>query len=271
LRPVTLACALFWPVAAIAQTPSAFAHWQDAAGIVLAPLGGPIPEWRVTLGLGSAVMPRYTGSNDYRLTPAPAFDIRWRDIAFLSSGDGLGVNLPRGETYRAGVAINYDVGRNQHLAGRLNGIGNVDAAPEVRLFGEMFVEAVVLSVNLRRAIGGHDGLIGDVGAYVPVVGTEDLVIFVGPSLTMANGRYTQSYFGISAAQAAGSVAHLPLYTANGGLNNATFGATAIYHFNEHWLVDADVAWERLLDSAGNSPIVQDRNQLAMSVIFAYQF
>jgi len=46
--------------------------------------------------------------DSYRTVPSPAFDIRYKDLLFLSDGDGLGVNLLRGETYRAGVALGYD-------------------------------------------------------------------------------------------------------------------------------------------------------------------
>jgi outer membrane scaffolding protein for murein synthesis (MipA/OmpV family) len=273
-RPLACVCfaaALLATCAVSAQTPSPFPTWQNAAGIVLAPLGGPIPEWRVSLGGGFAVVPRYEGADKDKLVPAPAIDIRYRDIAFLSTGDGVGVNLVRGDTYRAGVAVGYDTGRDEHLAGRLNGLGNVGAAPEPRLFAEVALLPVVISANVRRAIGGHDGVIGDLGAYVPVIGNADLVVFVGPSLTFANRRYMDAYFGIDTAQALGSAAHLPFYQAHGGVKSAAFGASAIYHITEHWFVDGGIAWERLVDSAGNSPIVQDRDQLGLSVVMGYQF
>jgi len=257
--------------AASAQTPSPFNHWQNSSGVVLAPLAGPVPEWRINVGGGVAAMPLYEGSSHYHLVPAPAFDIRYRDIAFLSSGDGLGVNLLRGDTYRAGIAIGYDLGRNAHLSGRLNGLGNVEAAPEARLFADVAVLPFIVSLDLRRAIGGHEGVIGDVGAYMPVVGTETLVVFVGPSVTLANRRYMQSYFGVSTAQAAGSTAHFPVYRADGGLKNFGFGLSAVYHFTDHFFLDSDIAFERLLDSAANSPIVQDKNQLGVSVILGYEF
>ena len=256
---------------ASAQTPSPFNHWQNSSGIVLAPMAGPIPEWRVDAGMGAAALPLYEGSSHYHLVPAPAFDIRYRDIAFLSTGDGLGVNLLRGDTYRAGVALGYDLGRNAHLSGRLNGLGNVEAAPEARVFAEMAVLPFIVNFDLRRAIGGHEGVIGDFGAYMPVIGREDLVVFIGPSLTLANGRYMQSYFGVSTAQAAGSTAHFPVYHAEGGLKNFGFGVSAIYHLTEHLFLDSDMTLERLLDSAANSPIVQEKTQLGVSVVLGYEF
>ena len=262
---------LSWAGRVAAQTPSPFPFWQDAAGIVLTPMAGPVPEWRATLGGGAAAIPLYEGADHYKIVPSPAFDLRYSDIAFLSSGDGLGVNLLRGDTYRAGIAIAYDVGRNAHISGRLNGLGNVGAAPEAKLFGEVAILPFILSADLRRAIGGHGGVIGDLGFYLPVVGNEKLVVFLGPSVTFANDRYMQSYFGIGTAQAAGSTAGFPVYTAKGGVKNVGFGVTGIYHFAPKWFLDADLGFERLADSAGNSPIVQDRNQLGVSLVAGYEF
>jgi outer membrane scaffolding protein for murein synthesis (MipA/OmpV family) len=263
--------ALLWAAGASAQTPSPFAHWQDAAGIMLAPLAGPIPDWRITLGLGGAFMPVYEGSRHYRILPAPAIDIRYKDIAFLSLGDGLGVNVFRGETYRVGVAVGYDFGRDEDVASRLNGLGTVEASPEFRVFAEVRILPFILTADLRRAIGGHGGSVGDLGVYLPVIGRENLVVFIGPSITFANDRYMQAYFGVGTAQAMASTAHLPRYDADGGLKSASFGASTIYHFNEHWFVDADIAWERLADTAGNSPIVEQRNQFGLSMVVGYEF
>ncbi|HUZ72568.1 MAG TPA: MipA/OmpV family protein [Stellaceae bacterium] len=269
LRVALVLAGLLWAATAAAQTPTPFNYWQNAAGIVLAPLGGPVPDWRASVGIGMAVLPLYEGSSRYRAVPAPSFDIRYKDIAFASSGDGVGVNILHGKTYRAGIAVGYDLGRDEDVSGRLRGLGNVEGAPEVRLFAEGVVLPFVLTADLRRALGGNEGLIGDIGAYVPVVARNDLIVFLGPSVTFADDRYMQSYFGISSAQAA--AAQFPVYHAQAGFKNFGVGASAIYFFSDHWFLDGDLSLERLVDSAGNSPIVQDRNQFAASLIMGYQF
>jgi outer membrane scaffolding protein for murein synthesis (MipA/OmpV family) len=273
LRSAALVVAsfLFLGSGASAQTPSPFAYWQNAAGIVLAPLAGPVPEWRAMLGMGIAQMPAYEGSTRYLTEPAPEIDVRYRDIAFASVSDGVGVNLIRGKTYRAGIAVGYDTGRDRHVQNRLNGLRNIDPAAEPRLFAEIGLLPVVVTLDVRRAIGGHNGVIGDIGAYVPVVGREDLVVFVGPSVTFANERYMQSYFGISTADALGSRVGFHRYNAQGGLKNANLGLVAVYNFTDQWFADATVSWERLADSAGNSPIVQDRNQIGVALTVEYEF
>jgi outer membrane scaffolding protein for murein synthesis (MipA/OmpV family) len=256
---------------ASAQTPSPFAYWQNDAGVVLRPLGGPVPNWDVTVGMGAAVIPLYEGSDHYRTVPSPAVDIRYKDIAFLSTGDGLGVNLLRGETYRAGVALGYDVGRTQHAAGRLNGIGGIPPAPVARAFAEAYVLPFVFAADIRRSIGGTDGLIGDLGAYMPVIGTETLAVFVGPGITFADQHYVRKYFGVGPSQAAPH-SGLPLYnSAGGGASNANFGVSIDYHYTDNWMLNGDIGYERLLGDAASSPIVQTKNQIGVAVTIAYEF
>jgi outer membrane scaffolding protein for murein synthesis (MipA/OmpV family) len=254
---------------AAAQTFEPYPYWMNSAGIILRSLGGPIPEWGVNVEAGATALPVYEGSDRYRVLPSPSFDIRYYDIAFLSMGDGLGVNLLRGDTYRAGVALNYDIGRGQN--GRLRGLGNVDAAPELRLFGEYWLVPFVIDVDIRKAFGGHDGIIGDIGAYLPVIGNEKVVLFVGPGLTFADQRYQQAYFGISTAQSQFSALQIPAYRPGGGVKSASLGAVFVYNFNPHWMFEANAGWDRLLGSAGNSPIVQMKDNFGLTTNIGYNF
>jgi outer membrane scaffolding protein for murein synthesis (MipA/OmpV family) len=54
---------------------------------------------------------------------------------------------------------------------------------------------------VRKFIGGADGIVGDVSAYLPLPGSsERFVMFAGPSVTFADRRYMQKEYGVSAAQ-----------------------------------------------------------------------
>src|SRR6185312_140681 len=195
-------CLAVAPVAA--QTPSPLANWQYSVGEVLVKFGGPLPDWRVTVGAGAEMAPIYEGSKRYDATPSAVIDVRYKDIAFLSDGEGLGVNVLRGRTYRAGVAIGYDLGRDHHVQHRLTGTGNVGVAPEAKLFAEYFLLPFVYRIDIRRGLGGHDGVIGDLGMYVPLPLAKNAYLFTGPSITFADTRYMRAYFGISPAQASRS-------------------------------------------------------------------
>lgn len=234
-----------------------FTDWQNSSGIVMRPLGGPIPDWSVTLGGGLAVLPAYEGSNQMRLSPAPDVDIRYKDLAYASMGEGIGYNVLRGTNYRAGVGLTYDVGREHSAATRLEGTKNIDPAPVVKGFVQYMFVPVVLSVDVKQALTSYQGLTADFSAYMPVVGNEKVQIFVGPELTVADSRYMQAYFGIN-PQNTDAQSHFRNYSAGGGLKNARLGASGMYHFNDHWFVDLTLGGERLLGSAAGSPIVQDK-------------
>jgi outer membrane scaffolding protein for murein synthesis (MipA/OmpV family) len=254
----------------LAQTPSPFAPWQNDSGIVLRGLGGPVKAWSVVVGGGAVAMPESVGSKHYEVEPAPVIDIRYKDWAFLTTGEGLGVNLLRGPNYRAGLAVGYDTGRSQHDERALNGTGSIPPAPVIRAFGEFSILPFIAKIDVQQALGGVDGLWGDVGVYAPVIGNKKLVVFVGPSVTLANGRYMQRTFGVGTTQATPN-SQFPPYRARAGFTNANFGVAATYRLTDHWLLDADLAYERLLASAADSPLVASANQIGAAVTGDYEF
>lgn len=263
---------------AAAQTPSPLANWQLSVGQVLAPQSEPESPWRVTLGAGGLYRPRYEGSSIYRPMVGPTIDLLYADRLFLSTGEGIGVNLLRGKGYRAGVAVSYDLGRDVNIDDRLRGLGDIAPAAEAKIFGEVALLPVVLRLDVRRGLGGHDGFIADVGAYMPIPLDGDsgkkTVAFVGPTVTLADSNYMQSYFGVGVRQAARAQQlgnPLRRYDADGGLKSAGVGATVLHHFSERWFVEGQAAWSRLLGSAADSPIVTSDSQFTGGLSFGYHF
>jgi hypothetical protein len=112
LATVGVLLAFLVPRAAFAQTPSPLQEWQYSSGIVLYKLfNSDVPEWQIETGLAGESRPLYQGASTYRELLGPVIDVRYRDLAFASVGEGLGVNILRGQNYRAGIAIGYDLGR----------------------------------------------------------------------------------------------------------------------------------------------------------------
>ena len=150
------------PIAARAQTPSPLAEWQYSVGLPLEKLyNAPIPEWQARLGVGVTVRPRYDGAANYHALVGPMIDVRYRDLFFLSTGEGVGVNLVRTTHWCAGLAITYDLGRRaEDNSGHLDGMGNINPAPEAKLFAEYAVSKefpLVIRADVRRNLGGSDG------------------------------------------------------------------------------------------------------------------
>jgi len=63
---------------------------------------------------------------------------------------------------------------------------------------------------------------------------------------------------VSAAQA--SASGYPIYDAHGGPTAFGVGFSASRFMTQHWLINADLAWNRLLGSASDSPITQSTVQ-----------
>jgi outer membrane scaffolding protein for murein synthesis (MipA/OmpV family) len=263
------------PTAARAQTPSPLQEWQYPGGIMLRKLFDVhLPTWQFVLGAGTAFKPIYDGSRTYKVEAGPAIDIRYSDIAFASSGEGIGVNVLRGANYRAGIALAYDMGRlvSQNPS-RLRGLGDIEPAPVVKLFAAYTVSKafpLVVRADIRRLVGGANGWVGDVGAYMPLPGSSRrLAMFAGPSITFGAGGYMQHEFGVDAVQALRS--GYPRYRASAGLEAVGMGFSLTWFFTRHWLVNADTAVGRLLGSAADSPITQNKAQSIVVLSVAYRW
>ncbi len=265
----------FAPRSASGQTPSPLQEWQFPGGIVLYKLYAPdIPEWRRVIGVATVAEPLYQGSRPYRVEPGPVIDIRYKDLLFASVGDGLGVNIVTGTHYRAGIAIGYDLGRHVHdYFSQLEGLGDIKPAPVVKLFGSYVISKsfpLVLRADVRQYVGGADGVIGDVEAFMPLPGSNDhFFMLAGPSLTLADHLYMQREFGVSPRQALAS--RFAEYDAHGGDNAMGVGFSSSWLINAHWIANLDGAVTRLLGSARASPITQETAQGVLTVSAAYRW
>lgn len=269
-----LACVFGFPTAS-AQTPSPMQEWQYSGGIVLARLFDPNgPEWRVVAGLAAEVQPAYDGAHAYQVRPGAVINVRYKDIAFLSSGEGLGINLLRGDHYQAGVAVAYDLGRRvSDDYTHLHGLGDIAPAPVAKAFGTYVLSKkfpLVLRADVRQIVGGANGMVGDLQAYLPLPGSsKTFVMFAGPSITYADHRYLQHVFGVSPAQALAS--GYPQFEVHGGTSAVGVGFSATRFLTKHWLVNLDAAINHLRGSADISPITQSRRQRVLALSTEYMW
>ena len=105
-------------------------------------------------------------------------------------------------------------------------------------------------------------------------------ISAGPRVTLQTAAATSPYFSITAAQAITANALQPglgtltAYNAGGGLYSYGAGTQLQYTFNPTWTAHAFVEYQRLTDSAANSPLVTQRgspNQLTYGLGATYSF
>ena len=270
---------LLGPGLAWSQTPSPLQEWQYSGGVVLQKLFQPdVPEWRVDLGAAAEAEPVYQGAAATRIYGGPMFNIRYKDRAFFSAGEGIGYNFLRGSNYRVGMAVGYDSGRREaDDYDHLRGLGNISLAPSVKLFGSYVVSKafpLVVQADVRQIVlGGADGTLGDLEAYMPLPGSsKTFVMFLGPSITWANRSYLQKEFGVTAEQSLASTEHYPIFAVHGGTNSVGLGFSATKIFTQRWLLNVNAAYSRLRGSAAESPITESKVQrgLAMSIVYHWE-
>jgi outer membrane scaffolding protein for murein synthesis (MipA/OmpV family) len=260
---------------ALCQTPSPLQEWQYSGGVILSRLFQPDqPEWRTVTGIAADLQPAYEGSEAYRVVGGPVIDLEYRDVAFLSTGEGLGVNILKGAYFRVGAAISYDRGRiEREDYSNLRGFGNINPAPVAKIFGSYVISKdfpMVLRIDARQLIGGANGAVADIGAYMPLPGSsKSLTIFAGPSVTLATHHYFQNEFGVTESESLAS-GH-PLFDPHAGLEAAGLGISSTKFFGRHWLMNLDGAYSKLLGSAANSPVTERSARHVITLSVNYQW
>jgi outer membrane scaffolding protein for murein synthesis (MipA/OmpV family) len=263
------------PSSAWAQTPSPLQEWQYSSGIALEKLFEPnLPDWRMVVGVSGVHRPLYDGAELTRNQAGPVINIRYKDLWFASIGEGLGVNLWTGPHYRAGLALTYDLGRYVHDdVTHLTGLGDIKIAPAAKAFISYAMSKsfpMVVRADVRQIIGGADGIVADIGAYMPLPGSsEHLIMFAGPSYTYADHRYMQKEFGVTTSQSIAS--GYPVYDVHSGSDAVGFGFSSTGFITKHWLINFDTAINHLLGSAANSPITQRQTQHVFAISVAYNY
>jgi len=264
------------PHHAFAQTPSPLQEWQYSGGIILARLFQPdLPTFRTVLGAAADAAPLYDGARDYRTKGGPVINIHYKDIAFLSTGEGLGYNFLRGDHYQFGVAMAYDLGRKERDdLTNLHGMGDIGVAPVAKVFGSYVLSKkfpLILRVDARQFIGGAQGAIGDAGVYMPLPGSsKTFVMFAGPSITLATHHYLQTMYGVTPEQSLAS-GHPVYEIPHAGTAAVGVGFSATKFLSSHWLLNLDAAVSQIRGVPAQSPIVLSRTQKVLALSVDYQF
>jgi len=206
---------------------------------------------------------------------APGIGREFDPFLFASIGEGLGVNLWSGAHYRAGLALSYDLGRYVHDdVAHLTGLGDLKIAAAPKAFISYVISKsfpLVVRADVRQIIGGADGVVADIDAYMPLPGSSRrFIMFAGPSYTYADHRYMQREFGVTTTQSVAS--GYPVYDAHSGSDAMGFGFSSTFFITPKILVNFDTAINHLLGSAGESPITQKVTQhvFVLSVAYAWQ-
>jgi outer membrane scaffolding protein for murein synthesis (MipA/OmpV family) len=229
-------------------------------------LGGIIPPGTtVTLGAQAIVQPKYEGGKDYEVTGAPIIKFSGANpfSSFLKVDarniNDIGLGLLNVGGFSAGPALGYRFDREEDDGRLLRGLGDIDGGFLVGGFARYDFNPAYVRVSYLTQVSGEE----DAGGILRIQGGADMV--AAPQLVLrgfaavefGDDDYMQTYFGVTAAQAARS--GLTRFTPEAGAKSFHLGLTAEYEFAPTWTLIAGAEYVGLLDDAADSPVVEEEN------------
>lgn len=245
----------------------------------------------ITIALGGGYTPSYEGSDQYVFIPAAAVRGRVAGFSFFSRGTQIFADaLPEdeGETLdlSIGPVLSVRLDRTRRIKDdQVRALGKKDTAIEVGGWVGIAKTGVITSAYdtlsfrvsyLKDVSDTHDSFI-----VTPAIeyGTPlSMATYVGISVSAdyVGDGYARTYFSVDPAGAAAS--GLPLFEAEGGFKNLTFGLLANHAFSgdlrRGLSIFAIGSYSRLFGDFADSPVVQeagDADQWFGAVGLAYTF
>ena len=225
---------------------------------------------RLGLGLGVGAGPNFQGSDKYRVRPAP-FVFAGYGRVFVGFG-GIGVNIYRAPGWGFGAIVSPSQGRKEDIDQRLAGLGDVDRTVNFGVYGVTFTRRFLTRAIVYTDVGGEgQGSFARLDFLARFRVDERTRFFAGPGLSWGSRQYAQTYFGVTAEQAARSQQQFPEFQAGAGVNNLRLTGGANYRFAPNWNLIGSLTASRLSGHSGASPIVETRQQYGAFVSAIYLF
>lgn len=233
----------------------------------------------LTVGGGVDVAPRYSGSNENRVSTALVLDYSMRNGFFVSSTRGLGYGNNLGNVdYSA--ALSYRTGRKDHNvdsddmndgSDHLRGMGNIKgSALGVVGLGYNFTPWLSAQLQAEVPFSQRDnGAALHVGIVSPLYHSPKNSVTMALTSSWGTNDYMQTYYGVSASQSAAS--GFTQYDAGSGIYAWSLNLDWTHNFTERWSVVADAGYTQLAGDARNSPIVQRKSSPTGSLKVTYRF
>lgn len=215
-----------------------------------------VGTFRVRPGLGVQVRPEFPGADSSELVPYLDFSVARdeRPFGVGAPDDSLGVRLFTSGGFSAGPVVAIQGSRKESDVGAP--VGKVPTTLEAGAFVQHhFGDSFRLRGEARRGVGGHDGIIGSLGADHIWRDGDRYAVTLGPRILFSDARYQRSYFGVSeqAALASG----LEPYRPGGGIHAVAAASGLQYSLGGGWGLFGYARYERLIGDARKSPIVRE--------------
>ncbi|MEO7654542.1 MAG: MipA/OmpV family protein [Sphingomicrobium sp.] len=228
---------------------------------------------RVRVGIGGQNRPAAIGAD--RREWAPLLDLAIQrgpgDFEFEAPDDNFDIRLYSKDGFSVGPVANYQSGRNNRDFGER--VGKVPNTIEAGVFAQyQLSEAVRLRGEVRKGVGGHNGLIASFGADAVWRDGDRYVFSAGPRVNFTDSRYQREFFGVSAERSL--ITGLDEFDPDGGLQSIGATSGVNYQISGPLGLFGFARLERLVGEAAKSPIVRElgsKSQLSAGLGLTYTF
>jgi len=236
----------------------------------------PAKGWIVSLGGSLQLGPKYDGANAAGLSFMPS--LSWRRVGeaedFSSPDDSFDYALYDNDRFSFGLAGNWKEGRYSSASGRLFGMRDVPWTVEAGVFAEFWpiLERLRTRVEIRQGFHGHHGLVADFSAdWVEKIGR--FTLSGGPRLSLGNASYMRRNFGVTLEESLAN-GFLAPYRPSAGARSVGVAGALQYTWSEAWATTLFARYDRMIDAAARSPLVQtigQRDQITVGLGATYSF
>jgi MipA family protein len=248
--------------------------------------------WNVSVGLFAVTAPEYEGGKRRVTSALPDLNIsyrtdNWGTFGAGSKSRGVSWTVIDKEQYSFGVALGGDAGRSEKDGTgfrpggkRLRGLGEIKASAEFGVFGHVMA-GIPIHLQIMKGAGdgkpdgkdfsfkGHGGTHAHLGTEIPLELTKELGLSFSAGVNWADKKYTQTYFGVTAAQAARS--GFRQYNVKGGVKSVDIGVALNYKIDKNWSATAGLTYSQLQGDAAKSPVTEKKGQPSALIGVNYTF
>lgn len=236
-------------------------------------------ENTLTLGAGIAAAPRYSGSHEMQAAPILVIDYQMANGFYASTMRGLGLGTSLG-----GVSLDAALGvRGARGDDDRSGFGGSRGSRELAGMGKVKASA---TLNLRAGYDILPGLGLAAHASLPLsqrqngrTGGIELTgvlhaddqdrVALSLGANFADRKYMQTYYGVSAAQAARS--RFAPFTARAGMVEALLNFAWERRMNQQWRLTGMLGSSTLVRDAARSPLSRRATAPVAALYASYRY
>jgi len=228
----------------------------------------------ISVGGGIGIAPDYEGSEDYEAVPVPFADVKFGNGMYVKLlGLNLRANLIPSDMWRLGPVYNYRAKRDDVENDAVDNMKEVSDANELGIFGGFEYNNWFVSLEfLADTANAHEGWTSKLrGGYNWVI-NNSWALSIGASTTYADDDYMQTYFGVTAADAARS--GLSQYNADSGIKDIGIDLGLNWTITQNWSAKGLASFTQLVgDADDGSPVVDQgsEGQFFGAALVVYSF